>query len=456
MRKLIIWVKGKLYVVPTLFGLGFGIVSILLLYFDAVAYDWLNQFIPNWVFNTGPESITIVSLVSASLVTMVTITFSIMMVVLTIYGSQLSPRSLKDFLNKKITLRILGYFIGALIFSLIQLAFGNHETAFMGIGSTICILILIVGVIVLIYFIHFIAKSIQINLYIDDVTKETMALLEESKRLVYSQNNIEGGDIEEYTKSFEGKAWAILSDKAGYLQYYDRKKLVEVAKEANVKILCEILIGEYILPKEILLKVFNHDEVVDKSMLEETLRSTVYIGDEPDLFKDISTGSKRLIDVALKALSPGINDPSTAIVCIQKIGYLLQEIAKGLEANVYLDDDEEVRIVIRSISFNRLLFNHFYQIKHYGCKDMFVLEALLVSLTKIAKEGNYEIKNQVWEFSKYLIIDLDLKSYHEIEQRFLAERFHQLSQAANAKYEFNGWKSFISSQKIIDLNDKQD
>lgn len=445
MRKFKIWVKGKLYVVPTLFGLSFGICSILLLYIDTFAYDKLKDIIPSWFFISGAKSVTIVSVVSSSLVTMVTITFSIMMVVLTIYGSQLSSRSLQDFLNKKTTLRIVGYYIGALIFSLIQLAFGKNEANSIGIGSTICIFLLIIGVIVLIYFIHFIAKSIQINLYIDDITKEAITLLEASKKHVYSSVYIEGGNIEDYTKDLKDEGWEVLSGKPGYIQYYDRKKLLEIAKESNVKVFCDSLIGEYILADEVLIKVYDLEASVDKLVLSEKLLKAIFIGDEPDLFKDISTGSKRLLDVALKALSPSINDPSTAIVCIQKIGYLLLEVAKGLEANVYLDEGQNVRLIIRSISFNRLLFNHFYQLKYYGNKDMIVLEAILAALTQIAKESNRDIKNQVWDFAKYLILDIDLKSHHMMEQKMLSERFYQLSRAVSVEYEFDGWKSFAKS-----------
>lgn len=446
LRKLMIWGKGKLYIVPTLYGLSFTVFAIFILAFDKVAYDSFNQFIPEIFFNSGSESVAIFTLVSSSLVTMVTITFSIMMVVLTIYGSQLSSRSLQDFLSKKITLRILGYYIGALIFSLIQLAFADNSEEATGIASIVCMILLIIGVVVLVYFIHFISKSIQINLYIDSIVKETVILLDNSKKHVFSSVYIEGGDIEDYRESLLGEPWVIESEKAGYMQYYDIKILLELAKEFDIRILCDTLIGEYILPDEVLVKVYNCHQDIEKSELKNKILEAIMIGDEPDLFKDISTGSKRLIDVALKALSPGINDPSTAISCIQNIGYLLQEVAKGLEVNVYLDDAEEIRIVIRSISFHRLLFNHFYQIKHYGSEDVFVVEAILTALTKIAKDSNQDIKTQVWEFAKYLIEDIDMKSYHIMEQHALAERVYQLSRAAGATYEFENWKTFLRNK----------
>ena len=442
MNKFLSRFKGKLYVVPFLYGLSFSVFSVIVLLVDRVAYSNYSQTLPVWFFVSGAKSGSVVSLVVSSLITMVTITFSIMMVVLTIYGSQLSSRSLQDFLGKKNTLRILGYFIGALVFSLIQLTFGNNQESSLSIGPTISVLLLMIGIIVLIYFIHYISKSIQINLYIDDITRDTLALINESEKHVDSSIYIEGGQIKDYAQALEGEAWEILSDRSGYIQFYDRKKLLELAQEYQVKILCEVLIGEYLLPNDVLIRVYNHVDILNKDEVVAKLLEAVQIGDEPDLYKDISTGTRKLLDVALKALSPGINDPSTAIVCIQKIGYLLKEVAKGLEANVYYDDQENLRVIIRSISFNRLLYDHFYQIKLYGLSDMFVLEAVLLALTKIAKGSSDAVQNQVWEFSKYLIVDVDLKSYHGMEQKILSERFYQLSRSVQVAYEFDEWKSF--------------
>ena len=320
------------------------------------------------------------------------------------------------------------------------------------IAPTICILILIIGVIVLIYFIHFISKSIQITHYIDDVVKETISLLDKSKKLVDSSIYIQSGNLKDYSSDLTEEVWEVKTNRTGYIQFYDRKKLIEIAKEFDVKILCEILIGEYILPNDVLIKVYGLDHAIEKEKLRVRIVDTVYIGNEQDLYKDISTGTRRLLDVALKALSPSINDPSTAVLCIEKIGYLLFEISKGLEANVYLDEEKSVRVIIRSISFNRLLYNHFYQIKHYCMKDLFVLEAVLTALTRMASDSTPSIKRQVWDFVKYLIADINLNKHHEKEQRILSERIYQLSRVVDVKYEFYDWKEFGEENTLEEVN----
>lgn len=448
-KKILLAIKGKLYIIPVLYSITFSLFSILLLLVDNYSFDKFNTIIPPWIFISGSSSVSIFSLVSSSLITIVTVSFSIMMVVLTIYGSQLSSRSLQDFLAKKITLRILGYFVGTLIFTLIQLTYAKSTEHTYIIAPTIAIMLLIIGVIILIYFIHYISKSIQITHYIDDVVRETLGLLKASKKLVNSSIYIQGGKIDDYSTSLEGEAFEILTVSSGYLQYYDQKKLLEISKEANITVLCETLIGEHILPNKCLMKVYGLDEQVDKEVLKTNLLETVYIGFEADLYKDISTGTKRLVDVALKALSPGINDPSTAILCINKIGYLLLEIAKGLEANIFLDDNGEVRVIIKSISFDRLLYNHFYQIKHYGMDDLFVTDAIFNALIMIARESNWAIKTKVWDFAKYLIEEINLGKYHDIEQTALSEKIYQLSQAVGVDYDFYEWKTFDKEDTVI-------
>lgn len=441
-KKIMLALKGKLYIIPVLYSIGFSLLSFALLLFDRTSFENYSHVIPPWIFISGTLSVSIFSLVSSSLITVITVSFSIMMVVLTIYGSQLSSRSLQDFLAKKITLRILGYFVGTLIFTLIQLTYAKAQEQTYIIAPSIAIMFLIIGVIILIYFIHFISKAIQIAHYIDDVVKETLGLLEASEKLVDSSIYIQGGKIDDYSNGLEGDVWEVTTETSGYIQYYDQKKLIEIAKSANIKILCEMLIGEHILPNATLIKVYGLEEDADKEGLKSRLLESVYIGYEPDLYKDISTGTKRLVDVALKALSPGINDPSTAILCISKIGYLLLEIAKGLEANIFLDENGHVRVIIKSISFDRLLYNHFYQIKHYGMDDLFVIDAILSALTMIARESSWSIKMKVWDFAKYLIEDLNLINYHEIEQKALSEKIYQLSQAVGIDYDFYEWRTF--------------
>ncbi len=119
-KKLFVAVRGKLYFVPGLFALCFTVLAVVFIYLEVSMHDVLARSLPVFLFTSRGDGVSILSMAAGSLVAMMTFTFSIMMVVLTLYGSQLSPRTLQDFLEKRITLRILGFFIGALVFTAIS------------------------------------------------------------------------------------------------------------------------------------------------------------------------------------------------------------------------------------------------------------------------------------------------------------------------------------------------
>lgn len=79
--------------------------------------------------------------------------------------------------------------------------------------------------------------------------------------------------------------------------------------------------------------------------------------------------------------------------------------------------------------------------------DLFVIDAILSALTMIASKSSWAIKRRVWEFAKYLIEDMNLKRYHEIEQKALSEKIYQLSQAVGVDYAFNEWRNFNSVEE---------
>ena len=85
-------------------------------------------------------------------------------------------------------------------------------------------------------------------------------------------------------------------------------------------------------------------------------------------------------------------------------------------------------------------------------KDLFVLEAVLTALTRMASDSTPTIKNQVWDFVKYLIADINLNKHHEKEQRILSERIYQLSRVVDVKYDFYDWKKFGEENSLEEVN----
>ena len=169
----------------------------------------------------------------------------------------------------------------------------------------------------------------------------------------------------------------------------------------------------------------------------KAIKEMVMIGDETNLYEDLGAGTKKLVEIAVRALSPGINDPGTAIFCIEKLGFLLQKSAKALEAKIYHDEKKRERLIVQGLTFEKLLFYHFYQIKHYGLEDLSVLDAILSSLITISKGNNYLIKNEVWAFCGYILSGINFSKKLPLEIEYIKERVYQLAMETNQRVKFD-------------------
>jgi uncharacterized membrane protein len=435
LKKIFLRLRTKLYFLPLVYSLLSILLAFLVIYLD---YSASSFYAIGFLYTSRELGSVILSTVVGCLLSMLTITFSIMMVVLTIYGSQMSPRSLQDFLEKKTTLRILGYFIASLVFTIISLfAVKSRQYENHLLSPAIGIFLFICAVILFAYFIHYISKSVQITHYIHTLSADIAAMIE-SKQKKSGKHPAVRRELPEEPEKDRPDGFEISARKSGFIQYYDEEKLLAFAEENNVVISTIHMTGTHVMDGDPLLRIFelqkNADDLKD---IEDRLLELVYIGDEPNLYEDILAGIKKLVEIAVKALSPGINDPNTAVFCIQQIGFLLQKAAMGLEGKRYADDQNKPRLFLQGLRFDQLLFHHFYQITQYGMKDITIIDAVLSALIMICKNNSYSVKKQVWSFSRYIFEKVAVDQSIEYEKKYLKERFYQLSQASNQTVDFN-------------------
>ncbi len=436
-NKIFLAIRSKLYFIPAAFSLVFAILALAFYLVDHAAGPQLAIILPDFLLSSREVGAAIITTTVGSLLTMLTITFSIMMVVLTIYGNQLSPNSLQDFLEKRVTLRILGYFIGALVFSIISVfTVKSEQYSNPVLSPLVCIILLVIAVVLFAYFIHFIAKSIQVTIYIQTLVNETAERIDKAYKAADSDPAIQHGSLDAVQKILDSESIVIEADKSGFVQHYDEKKLFALAKEHHLVINCVNMLGQHVLEGEPLLKIYKGEKLEQMAELDDLKKQMldlVLIGDETNLYEDIGAGSRKLVEIAVKALSPGINNPSTAKFSIEQIGFLLQKVARGQEAKFYIDSNEHVHLIVQGLTFDRLLFYHFYQIKHYGGADLMILDAIIGALITIAADAGSPVLDQVWSFGEYLFSDIELSQYPALEKSYLRERFFQLSRACGRR-----------------------
>ncbi len=450
------WIKQsrQVYFIPSIFTFSFALLAFILIWIEE-SLD-LSTF-PDFFLTNASFAKDFYTLMIGSLLTIVTITFSTMMVVLTIYGAQFSPRTLQDFLSKKVTLRILGYFLGTLMYAILGYFFlMNNQNTISFISPAIGIGLFVGSILLFAYFIHYVSKSVQINLYIQTLVKETVEKIETREKEIAENPEVTYKTKEELEDLFKKDHIDLKADHSGYIQHYSQNKMFQFAKDNQCLIRTVKGVGEHVFEEEIVLELYGQKTLTEDE--RKAIHEMMLIDDEINLYKDLGAGSRKLVEIALRALSPGINDPATATFCIEQTGYLLEKITNLLQPIVYIEK-EEIRLVSQKEHFTRILYDHFSQLKVYGFNDMSIVRSTLSAMIRIAKKTTYIQQDEVWNFTEYLVSDLEMKKMHQYDYEYIISKLYAVARLTGhledfkKSYSYGPLKQSDSKNKDKDAED---
>lgn len=424
--------RAKFYYIPVMYGFYALIISLIVLVLDKNYQPYLTGILPNYFFTSFEITKTILSTIAGSLLSIVTISFSIIMVVLTTYSTQFSPRTLQDFLKSKLTLKVLGIFIGGFIYSIITLMFLNSDGQSVFLSAAVGIIIVIFCIFYFVMFINHVSQSIQVNLLIDTLTTEILDLVDKVKEFNDAHENIRNNPPDNLEHIMNKNQYSIYSEEVGFIRDINDLKLSKFADEHNLVINAERMIGDYVTNNTKVFTIYydlNEMEMeeLDKDTLKKCL-DFILVGKERNKSKDIEFGLQKLTEVALRAISPGINDPNTAIFCIKQAGMVLDKIAKAnIENTYYYNEDDELTLVFEDVSFDYLLYKTFYQLRYYSMRDVSVAASILEALIIIAEGNDQEIKDITWEFGNYIVKGFDQDILEDLDKNYMNKKIEELA-----------------------------
>ncbi|MDZ7672307.1 MAG: DUF2254 domain-containing protein [Halanaerobiales bacterium] len=424
--------KAKFYYIPVKYSIYSLLLAVVVLILEKNYQTFLINNLPTLFFTSYDITKTILSTIAGSLLSIVTISFSIIMVVLTTYSTQFSPRTLQDFLKSKMTLKILGIFIGGFIYSIITLLFLKDIEQTLFLSAAVGVLIATYSIFYFVMFINHVSQSIQVNLLIDTLTTEILELVEHVKTFNESHENIKNEPPVNLEKIVEKEQLGIYSKQVGFIRDINDIKLSNFADENNIVIEAERMIGDYVTTNSKIFTIYyNLDEMEEDEIDEESLQKClkfVLIGKERNKDKDIEFGLQKITEVALRAISPGINDPNTAIFCIKQEGMVLDKIAKAdIENTYYYNDDDELTLIFEDVSFDYLLYKTFYQLRYYSMRDVSVAASLLEALIIIAEGNPKDIKDTCWEFGSYVVKGFDESILEDLDRKYINKKIEELA-----------------------------
>lgn len=392
--------RETIWFIPSFYTVLASLLALVTVLVDTRYNDYVKEFIPAYFLTTVDLAQTILGTLSGALLTMTTISFSTIMVVLTMYSSQFSPRALQNFLHKSSTQRVLGIFMGGFVYSLLSLLFMrkasiSHEVVSAFVGVVLAMVCL--GFFA--YFIHNVGNSIQVSRLIRELTDDVLRILHQEKKELEGREVVwmaEKPQIEQcYSYVDEVK-----SPSFGYVQYINYEELAEWALKHEAVIDIAIPIGEFVGSQSLLCTIYFYGEQV-----EADLSSYFPLGEERSILQDTEYGIEKIVEIALRALSPGINDPNTAIRCIHAISEILQR-ASQLPGGIAIMNTSMNQPYL--LAPHPTVFEYFYvafsQISFYGKEDISILNAMLDALIYIGQSGSQEteVKKVIYEICDYI------------------------------------------------------
>ena len=382
-RLSLLWsgVRDSLWFIPALSTAGAILLALLIVRLDA---RWeAGGALGGILFSGGADGARgVLSAVAGSLITVTGVVFSVTVVALQLASSQFTPRVLRGFMADRSNQIVLGIFIGTFTYSVMVLrtvtAGDDEGAAFVPeVGVTLAILLVLVSIAALIYFIDHAARSIQVGVILARETEHTMHRVEQ---LFPSQIGEEETDTAADAPG--APAATVLAARSGYLLAVHGQGLFELSDVGRMTIRMEPPIGAFVLEGEPLASVWPVSAVTDEVI--EAVREAFLLGEERTPEQDVELGITVIADMAVRALSPGINDPTTAQLSIDRLAEILARIGRVPEpVPARIGPDGAVRLLARITTFERAVEIAFGQIRHYGGDNPAILARLLDSYERL-------------------------------------------------------------------------
>jgi uncharacterized membrane protein len=350
------------------------------------------------IFGGGPEGARgMLQAIASSVVTVAGVVFSITVVALQLTSTQFSPRVLRNFMRDRPTQVTLAIFVATITYSLLVLrtirsADADGTGAYVpGLAVTGALLLAFVSLAMLIYFIHHIGMRIQVSSIIESVTAETLGTIEGLHRELERLRDQGGGEVVAApgaaSAAVAADARTVPARRSGYLQYTDLGALLRLAHDEGLRLALLVPPGGWVQEHAPLFAVEPRgDELGDEArqQLDEHLCDNVGLGSQRSMRQDVGFGVQQLVDICVKALSPGINDPTTATQCIDRLTQVLVAVGRQDDPPVILTDADGVpRLAPRLPNFDALLRQGFEQVRHFGSGMPVVLRHLALSLATL-------------------------------------------------------------------------
>ena len=437
LRTLWYTIRSTYWFLPAMMVLASMILCFIVIYIDyrIIGTEWIESF--DWfTVNTPDGARALLSTVAGSMITVAGVVFSITIVALTLASGQFGPRLLENFMRDRGNQIVLGTFIATFIYCLLLLRTikGGDNSFIPQLSVTVALLLALMSMSVLIYFIDHAATSIQAS----NVIRVAAGNLHNAIDEMFPEKIGEGKKVREswwvapegMPSDFDEKSKPVYAGGSGYLRVMDDQGLLDLASSRGLIIKIEYKPRDYVVSGMPLAYIWPGSSI-DEDLIDD-IRGSFILGKKRTSEQDVEYMIDQLVEIAVRALSPGINDPFTAIMCIDNLTSALGRVAGRINPSSHIyDKNNQLRLIVSTTTFTNLLDAAFNQIRQYGRDSVSVTIRLLESLAVLAVLVSRKTdKEAIVRHAGMIKRGSDSGVVEELDRRDVLERYEKVLASA--------------------------
>ncbi len=423
---------GGYWFVPSIMTLGAIALAIVMIQLDVLGYtEWVAEL--PWHYLSEPDGArAVLSTIAASMLTVAGVTFSITIVAIVYASSQFGPRLLTNFMQDHGNQFTLGAFIGTFIYCLLVLR--TIRQVDDGNGFFVPQLSLLVGIAlalasvgVFIYYIHHVPESIHISNVTASVGKQILHKIEHLyPEMIGSEPPLdEEQDEVDLPDPFYEDAVAIEAGSFGYVQFIDEEGIIRHASEHDLVLRIMYRPGDFVMKGKVLAYAWPSERV--RQQTSRRVNSAFAWGQQRTQGQDLLFLANELVEIAARALSPALNDPVTAMTCMDWLSSGLRQLSQQEPPSTRrYGDDGRLRLIAQPVTFEQFAYTAYGQLRPYVSKDMLAALHMMKTIADVMPDLEKEAHRQVLLRHARLLLKEGEDVLDEAAASELADRYHVL------------------------------
>lgn len=388
-----IWdkLRGSYWFLPAFFSSLAILLGVLVPEYEPELLVFFPDELPQWLETTTDASRTTLSVITGTMFTVAGTVFSISVVTLSLTSQQFGPRLLRSFMSDLTTQFTLGLLIATAIYSLLVLRIVANPSSMESyepphLSLLLALVLTVVSAGTLIFFIHRITILIQAPNVIETLARE---LDESLERLIPAEDSSSKEGEDDFF--LQGKTTALIaSKKEGYIQAIDIESLVALGKKNDAQIELLRRPGHFIECEDKVARIYTDSKLEDEkqSRVSEKLNSCLLVGNRRTPRQDLECAVDELVEIAIRALSPGVNDTFSALSCIDRLGAFLKRfVGRAIPSRAHRDSEGVPYVLSVVTSHSDVIAAALNKIRQSGRTNVAVGVRLLEILRSIAENA---------------------------------------------------------------------